>query len=262
MQMQGFSQEADQQQLNVTTISKTGKNDNECEIMRRVVIHQVALDDTDELERMSRFCIDAFYGDGDEDGTEGSLLSRKWKEIRLGAMQKAQLLDISLSTADNRCIFVAKDVTTTDNTHEIIGCCEVIEEKLDVLMATTTATKQPMSSSSTTARSSSSERERRKTARPRPIIENLCVKGEYRRSGVGIALLHACETAVHRLWGIGQDQIFAQVLEDNHRAYGLFVNKCGYQFLFEDPTCTEVVLDDTLFAKEVVVTKRMLRKFL
>mmetsp|Transcript_28776 Transcript_28776/g.59902 ORF Transcript_28776/g.59902 Transcript_28776/m.59902 type:complete len:172 (+) Transcript_28776:132-647(+) len=171
-------------------------------------------------------------------------------------MQKAQLLDISLSTVDNRCIFVAKDVTTADNSHEIIGCCEVIEEKLDILMAART---QPMSSS-TTARSSS-ERERRKTARPRPIIENLCVKGEYRRSGVGMALLHACEEAVHQLW-VGQDQIFAQVLEDNHRAYGLFVDRCGYQFLFEDPTCTEVVLDDTLFAKEVVVTKRMLRKFL
>jgi len=104
-----------------------------------------------------------------------------------------------------------------------------------------------------------SERERRKSARPRPVIENLCVKREYRRSGVGIALLHACEKAV-QLWP-GQGEIFAQVGDDNSPAYNLF-RRCGYQFLFADPTCMEMVLNDALFAKEVVMTKWTMRKFL
>jgi len=66
---------------------------------------------------------------------------------------------------------------------EIIGCCGVIEERLDISMQ------------GTRFGAMKSERERRKTARPRPVIENLCVKKEYRKSGVGIALLRACEKA-------------------------------------------------------------------
>lgn len=104
-----------------------------------------------------------------------------------------------------------------------------------------------------------SERERRRAAGLRPVIENLCVKEEHRRSGVASALLLACETSV-RSWP-GRDEIFAQVGGDDDRAYRLF-RKRGYQFLFADPTCTDVVLEDALFAKEVTVTKRMMRKFL
>ena len=129
---------------------------------------------------------------------------------------------------------------------EIIGCCEVIEERLDV---------SPRPNFDFTV----SERERRKNARPRPVIENLCVKREYRQSGVGIALVQACEKAV-QLWP-GYDEIFAQVEDGNAKASHLF-RKCGYQSLFADPTCTEVVLNSALFGKEVMVTKWMMRKML
>jgi ribosomal protein S18 acetylase RimI-like enzyme len=127
---------------------------------------------------------------------------------------------------------------------EIVGCCEVIEERLDISQQ-----QRPFSRS---------ERERRKTARRRPVIENLCVKRGYRRCGVGAALVRSCEGAVRR-WG--QDEVFTQVDDDNTDAYNLF-SKCGYRCLFSDPTCTRVVLDGVLFAKEVAVTKRMLRKIL
>lgn len=126
---------------------------------------------------------------------------------------------------------------------EIIGCCEVIEERLDT----------------TQTNSSLSERERRKSARPRPVIENLCVAHGYRRSGIAIALVHACEKAV-RPW-LGHDEVFAQVEDNNAQALRLF-RKCGYQPLFADPTCTKVILDDTLLAKEINVTKLMMRKIL
>ena len=42
------------------------------------------------------------------------LLFRKWKDMKLMALQKAQLLDISLST-ENRCIFVAKDILKSNS---------------------------------------------------------------------------------------------------------------------------------------------------
>lgn len=131
---------------------------------------------------------------------------------------------------------------------EIIGCCEVLEEKLD--------TKQPSSKEITTT-----ERERRKSSRLRPVIENLCVKGEYRRSGVGIALVSACEEAVRSWPGVDGAEIFTQVDEDNNRAYNLF-RKMGYQCLFADPTCTKVILSDALFVKDITITKLMMRKIL
>lgn len=73
-----------------------------------------------------------------------------------------------------------------------------------------------------------------------------------------MALLDACEDAVRR-WP-GQDEVFAQVDEENVGAFYLF-RKCGYQNLFADPTCTKVTLDSTLFREEAV-TKWMMRKIL
>jgi len=153
--------------------------------------------------------------------------------------------DISLSSATVRCIFVAKAVAL-NSSDEIIGCCEVVEEQLDII-------------TSPTANITLSERQRRKTARHRAIIENLCVRQSHRRSGVGTALVHACEQAV-KVWP-GHHEIFSQVGDHNIQAYSLFLKR-GYQFLFADPTCSEVTLDDAFFAKEVVVKKSVLRKFL
>lgn len=126
----------------------------------------------------------------------------------------------------------------------VVGCCEAIEERIDV-------SQRPDSAITV------SERERRKTARPRPLVENLCVAEEYRNCGVGFALLNACEEAV-RSWPC-QYELFAQVDDDNTLAYNFF-EKSGYQFLFADPTCTRVLLDNVLSSEPV--TKRMLRKLL
>ena len=87
----------------------------------------------------------------------------------------------------------------------------------------------------------------------------MCIAHGYRRSGIALALVHACENAV-RPWP-GNDEVFAQVEDDNAHALRLF-RKCGYQPLFADPTCTKMILDDTLLAKEINVTKLMMRKIL
>ena len=134
----------------------------------------------------------------------------------------------------------------------IVGVCEVMEQQLDT---------SPKSSSSTPNKS---ERERRKTARIRAVIENLCIEREYRQCGIGIALVKACEEVVQQQWSSsGHDEIFTQVEIDNTQAYQLFC-KCGYHQLFEDPTCRKVEIDNdsAMFVKEAIVTKRLMRKML
>lgn len=126
---------------------------------------------------------------------------------------------------------------------EIIGCCEVIEEKLDLSYLHVNSNKNT----------------RKKSTRLRPIIENLAVKPEYRRDGIGVDLVNACEKAV-RNWIPKHDEIYAQVEEGNTSALKLFGN-CGYASLFVDPTCKKVTIEDTLFARQSAVPKVMFRKF-
>lgn len=87
------------------------------------------------------------------------------------------------------------------------------------------------------------------------------MKQEYRREGIGIALLNACETAVESWTTPIHDEVFAQVEEGNLQALEFFI-RCGYQRLFVDDTCTKTVLDGALFMKEATVTKVMMRKIL
>lgn len=112
---------------------------------KQIIIQQVALDDHDELKAMSAFCINAFYRSNKVEDNDGSFMSRQWKDIKLAAMQKAQLLvrshrflivcnyfhiqalddvipctqkkDLSLSIDNNRCIFVAKPMAE-DNPYD------------------------------------------------------------------------------------------------------------------------------------------------
>ena len=148
-----------------------------------------------------------------------------------------------MPTGGNRSIVVAKNPSS-----EIIGCCEVIEDRLD------------MSYYSDSSANTISKHMQKKSSRLRPIIENLTVKPEYRRKGIGVELVNACERAI-RNWIPKHDEIYAQVEEDNTSALNLFSN-CGYTSLFVDPTCTKVSLENNLFAKQTTVSKVMFRKFL
>ena len=232
-----------------------------------IAIEQIALDDTKSLECMSKFCIEEFYNNNNNYSTkaEAGTLSKIWKEIKLQTLQTLQLLEIFLSSHNSefdRCIFVAKALTPTtlssESYHqEIVGCCEVIEERFDILLPQ----QQQQQSSPELGNTSKRERSRRnnKNARHRPIIENLCVKRDYQRMGIGVALIHACEDVVQNYWSSSDhNAIYTQVDECNTNAQTIFY-KLGYQPLFSDPTCTNIVLDD-LFVKEVTVTKCMMRK--
>ena len=266
-----------------------------------IVIEQIALDDIIGLECMSKFCIESFYNNNNINNnnnnnnkssenhtteTAAGILANRWRIIKLLALQKLQLLEIFLSsynTEVKRCIFVAKALTpiplssdeeSDDNDgrgttppppsyhEEIVGCCEVIEERLDLPLLQ----QQQQQSSTEILGSKSKQREQRRrksnnNARHRPIIENLCVKRNYQRMGIGAALIHACENVVQHQWSstsIDHNAIYTQVDECNTNAQNLF-GKLGYQTLFSDPTCTNIVLDN-LFVKQVTVTKCMMRK--
>lgn len=86
------------------------------------------------------------------------------------------------------------------------------------------------------------------------------MRPDYRRNGIGVDLVIACERAV-QTWIPRHDEVYAQVEEDNTSAINLF-SQCGYTSLFVDPTCSKVILDDNLFGKQTSVSKVMFRKFL
>lgn len=192
---------------------------------------------------------------------------RSWRSVKLAAMQKAQMIvrlvnyvtaisifhrnsivhtvvyqDLTMPTSGNRSIFVAKNLSS-----RIIGCCEVIEDRLDFSCLDSEI-------------KSTSKQIRSKSNRLRPIIENLTVEPNYRRQGLGLELVAACESAV-QTWIPRHDEVYTQVEGDNAAALNLF-KQCSYTSLFIDPTCTKTSLDGTLFVKSTTVSKIMLRKFL
>jgi ribosomal protein S18 acetylase RimI-like enzyme len=173
------------------------------------IIQKINQDNMAELEEMSSFCIDIFHNKKEEND---SLVSTTLNGLKLAMLQKAQMIDLSAPFNGNRCIFIAR-AAHNNTAAEIIGCSEVIEERVVI------------------------SQQAGAVPRVRPIIENLAVKKEYRRQGVGKALLDACEQAI-QTWIPFHDDICAQVEEGNDKALQFFSNS-GYEVLFTDKSCTK-----------------------
>lgn len=173
------------------------------------IIKEINQDNKVELKEMSSFCIDTFHNK--KEGND-SLVSTTLNGLKLAVLRKAQMIDLSVPFNGNRCIFIARAVRN-NTVAGIIGCCEVIEERIVV------------------------SQQAGAVPRVRPIIENLAVKKEYRRQGVGKALLESCEQAIQS-WIPFHDDICAQVEEGNDKALQFFGNN-GYEVLFTDKSCTK-----------------------
>mmetsp|Transcript_27894 Transcript_27894/g.39916 ORF Transcript_27894/g.39916 Transcript_27894/m.39916 type:complete len:364 (+) Transcript_27894:70-1161(+) len=91
----------------------------------------------------------------------------------------------------------------------------------------------------------------------RPVLTNLCVKKEGRKSGVGSALLEACEQAV-TTWNPSYDEIILEVEEKNRMAQQ-FYERRGYEVIFADPTSRRYEASG-FFVKNVRTTKICMRK--
>lgn len=202
-----------------------------------IVIQQINQDSKDDsqLEEYSKFCINMFHNCEEE---SGSIVSRKWKDIKLAMLQKAQMIDLSVPFNGNRSVFIARarlSSSDNDNLSEIIGCCEVIEERIVI------------------------SQEQNKSPRIRPIIENLAVDETYRRQGVGKALLEAVEENV-QTWIPFHDDIFAQVEAGNLNAKEFFIGN-NFEVVFIDRDSKKDDIEGLAFS-QTTITKLMLRKSL
>ena len=199
------------------------------------VIQQINQDKDDiHLEEYSKFCIDMFHNNEEE---SGSIISRKWKDIKLAMLQKAQMIDLSVPFNGNRSVFIARAQVGSDkdNLSEIIGCCEVIEERIVI------------------------SQEQKNSPRIRAIIENLAVDEKFRRQGVGKALLEAVQENV-QTWIPFHGDIFAQVEADNLNAKEFFTGN-NFEVVYIDRDCKKDDIDGLGFSQSII-TKLMLRKVL
>jgi len=198
------------------------------------VIQQINQDSKDDfqLEEYSKFCIGMFHNSEEE---SGSIVSRKWKDIKLAMLQKAQMIDLSVPFNGNRSVFVARAHVGSDKDtlSEIIGCCEVIEERIVI------------------------SQEQNQSPRIRPIIENLAVEEKYRRRGVGKALLEAVQENA-QTWIPFHGDIFAQVEADNLNAREFFIGN-NFEVVFTDRDCKKDDIEGLAFS-QTTITKLMLGK--
>lgn len=92
----------------------------------------------------------------------------------------------------------------------------------------------------------------------RPVLTNLSVQEEARRSGVGSALVDACEQVVMTEWSTTYNEMVLEVEEENELAQK-FYEKRGYVKLYSDPSARRF---DTsgIILKDVRTTKICYRK--
>jgi len=94
----------------------------------------------------------------------------------------------------------------------------------------------------------------------RPVLTNLAVKANARKSGVGSTLVNECEVRVANKWSPTYGEIALQVEDDNQYALR-FYEKLGYKVVYADPT-TRRYDTSGFFLKQVRSTKISMRKFL
>jgi ribosomal protein S18 acetylase RimI-like enzyme len=86
----------------------------------------------------------------------------------------------------------------------------------------------------------------------RPILTNLSVKDEARKSGIGSQLVEACEATVAQ-WetsnGNVPTEIILEVESDNEKALA-FYKKRGYEEVFTDPACRRYTTSGFFLSKE------------
>ena len=94
----------------------------------------------------------------------------------------------------------------------------------------------------------------------RPIITNLAVRADARRSGLGKSLVRAVEEDIRTCWDDAYDEVVLQVEEDNIGGQR-FYEKLGFETLFADPSCRRYDTNG-IFLQQVRATKICMRKAL
>ena len=129
---------------------------------------------------------------------------------------------------------------------EVIGFCEVTERPFGIVetdAGDTTMTSEPGGF----------------VVRDRPLLTNLSVKKEARKSGIGGRLLEVCERAVMD-WDNSVKEMILEVEDDNPNALA-FYKKRGYEVVYTDPARRRFTLDG-FFLRQERCTKFIMRRSL
>lgn len=248
------------------------------------VIERVEINREQEFREISEMCIEVFFNsDGYDLDNNGNKKITPWKALQLAYLRNTQYSDLrtrKFFSSRSNAMFVARRVFTIPayealNTPSILDPTSIYNA--DCLRGTTNGdtsgvafaygevlgfvevTEKPF------GLGAKYEGEQLRWSKGkgkgndslRPVLTNLSVKEDARKSGVGSKLVEACEDAVVS-WKPPYREIVLQVEEDNPSAQR-FYEKRGYKTLFADPASRRY---DTsgLFLKNVRTTKICMRK--
>mmetsp|Transcript_9416 Transcript_9416/g.26443 ORF Transcript_9416/g.26443 Transcript_9416/m.26443 type:complete len:322 (+) Transcript_9416:111-1076(+) len=236
-------------------------------------VTKVQKDGQDDMQDVSEMCVEVFFNE------ENS--SNLLKQMQLAYLRNLQYGDLRMKffTSDAQSdLFMARqvipasqapsnrgakplDVTKTkiynakylDNSKEddfvlgeVLGFVEVTEKRFRL-------------GEQYESTGSFSEGDDQRLRDVRPFLSNLSVREDARKSGVGSALVDACEDAIQQ-WPRQYSEIVLQV-EDQNQLARKFYEKRGYTALFADPACRRFDTNG-LILRRVPTTKVAMRKLL
>ena len=225
----------------------------------------------DDMQDVSEMCVEVFFN---EDNSSNLL-----KQMQLAYLRNLQYGDLRMkffTSAAESDLFMARqvipasqaksnrgakplDVTKTkiynakylDNSKdddfllgEVLGFVEVTEKRFRL-------------GEQYESTGSFSEGDDEQSRDVRPFLSNLSVREDARKSGVGSALVDACEAAILQ-WPRKYREIVLQV-EDKNTLARKFYEKRGYTALFADPACRRFDTNG-LILRRVPTTKVTMRK--
>jgi len=233
------------------------------------------------FREISAMCIQAFFND-DADPQD---FTPPWKEAQLAylrALQQGDLRRRRRRQADSNIMLVARRVIPCDSADAAVSAARHAPLILDLsrvynlpldssiedyvrgeVLGFVEVTKKPYGLGNEKVglpNDNESKTQLRKLPfyNERPVLTNLSVRREARKSGLGSKLLEACEKLVIKRWG--RNEIILEVEEDNEAARA-FYERRGYQVLFEDPTSRRYDLSG-LWLRQVRCKRYVMRKIL
>lgn len=246
------------------------------------VIQRIEANRKKDFEDLCKMTIQVFFNEEKDDTTTTTTTipqpttTTPWKSMQLAYLRHLQYSDLRtrkyMSSGPQNDMFIARQVITTNEERQLPAELELPknmeinnEAELPPLKENEIycLSDEVIGFVEVSARVFYLPNEYYKdkpTKQYRPILTNLAVKKEARRSGVGTALVNLCEDTVQNIWKPSYNDMVLQVEDDNPRGYW-FYKKLGYEFVFSDPS-TRRFDTSGFFLKEVRSTKVCMRKVL
>lgn len=216
---------------------------------------------------ISKMCIDAFFNDG----PSGRSMA-PWKSFQINSLRKMQQGDLKMrrrSHSESNFMFVARRVIPAEpgmvlktplllNLNGVVHANQLMNADTQdfvrgEVIGFVEVTTRPYGIGS---EDNEIQRRNNRYHTRRPVLTNLSVAYEARKSGVGSELLDRCEQEVMRRWKL--PEIILEVEADNTNAIA-FYEKRGYKVLFEDPTSRRFDLEG-LWLRQVRCKRKIFRK--